>query len=111
MPVLAVLVLLISACGDGSNDEDNPVTSGTTGEGDIVSHMNLAANDSSWLFDSDDGESCPIDLILTSPVDVQARENAGDVVAVNEAGSAGVVLPADVSASCHDAAINLLADF
>lgn len=111
MPVLAVCILLFSACGGDSDADDNPNTSNETNESDIVSHMDLVESEARWTFTTDANETCTVDQVLTTPVDVQSHENDGDVVAVNSAGSAGVVLPADVSDSCHDAAIEMLADF
>lgn len=105
MPTLAAVVLVIAACGGSDND-----TSNETSESAIVSHMSLEASDSGWTLTTDDGEACPVVQVLTTPVDVQSHENDGDVVAVNSAGSAGVVLPEDVTDSCHDAAIDLLSD-
>ena len=107
---LAALALVLSGCS-GSDDDanaDSPESSGNT----IADHMDLqqASDDSTWTFETADGETCTVELLLDTPIKVQEHENAGDVVAVNPAGSAGVKLPADVSDSCHDTAIELLSD-
>lgn len=109
MPVLAVIVLVITACGDSKDDNDT-TTSDTSDESTIISHMNLESHDSGWTFSTDAGETCVVQQVLTTPADVQTRENAGDVVAVNSAGSLGVVLPAEITDSCHDTAIELLSE-
>lgn len=77
----------------------------------VAEHMGLQeADNAAWTFETADGETCTVNLVLDTPLLVQEQENAGAVVAVNPAGSAGVTLPDDVTDSCHDAAIDLLSD-
>lgn len=107
---LAALLLIVSGC-TGSDDNDKQPDTETAG-GSLAEHMGLqqVSDYSSWTFETAAGETCTVDLLLDTPVKVQEHENAGDVVAVNSAGSAGVKLPSDVTDTCHDATIDHLAD-
>lgn len=107
LPVLALLVFGLLGCG-GSDEDGDTAVSDRSGEADVVSQMNLEEDGDTWTFETETGESCTVEQVLTTPSDVQARENDGDVVVVNSAGSVGVVLPADVSDFCYDAAEGLL---
>ena len=108
--VCAAAVLLVGGCSSSDGEEQGET--GDTGS-TIAQHMGLqqAGYDTNWTFLTADGETCTVEILLDTPLKVQDHENAGDVVAVNTAGSAGVKLPADVSDNCHDTAIDLLSDF
>lgn len=105
MATIAVaMVLLITGCG---SDDDNSGSAGTDQE-TIVNGMALQSDGDTWMFHTAEGESCTVEALLLTPVEVQDAENAGDVVAVNAAGSFGVQLPSDESDSCYDAATDLI---
>lgn len=60
-------------------------------EADIIDHLGLASDGSGYLFQSESSDAaCPIDLILTSAMDVRLHEQVGHHMLTNPSESAGV---------------------
>ena len=107
--VTGAIILVLSAGCIGEDEDPKPTT---WNEREIVNHMDLTPSSSglSWTFRTDNGTTCNVAVVMTNANQVALYKNAGDTVATNEDGTAGVKITGGESRTCSDAAENLLKD-
>jgi hypothetical protein len=120
------LTLFLAGCGGGSDDGsggetlDGDTSSDTSAggeskihdESEIVEHLGLVDDGGgSYTYTTPDGVSCGIAVVLTKYNEVSMYRDAGDTVAENSSGTAGVKIIAAEEATCKDALDNALTDF
>lgn len=110
------LLLTLSGCGE--SDITGPATSDDAqprlyDESEIVEHLGLVDDGSgtdSYIYRGPGQIECNIPVVLKSSDEVALYANAGDNVASNSIGSAGVKFNGDELASCQEALTEALAD-
>lgn len=117
--VLAAVVMVASGCS-GTITIDFGSPSGSTersetqvwNESEVVDAVGLRKNDrgSGWTFSADSGRFCDVAVVMTNKSQVDLYVNAGDVVATNPSGTAGVKIVDAESRSCLDTAEKRLRD-
>ena len=117
--IAALAAFLLAGCGAAAPTAD-PVAEPTVtaarpvayDEADVVDHLGLTENPSglSWTWSSASG-SCEVAVVLTTANAVALYADAGDIVATNSDGTAGVKITGDRKSTCRDEMDEALADF
>ncbi|MDN4162935.1 hypothetical protein [Nocardioides abyssi] len=116
---LAVMAMFATGCSNGSADNTRTAEVSTStaapvqyDESAIVKHIGAVESDfGSWFITTDNLVECEIAVILTTEVEVSTYADAGDNVATNPDGTAGVKIVAPEGATCNEELTKRLSTF
>ena len=120
---VSITTFLLAGCGGDEESETAEPAETTTSEevpevstvhnaSDIAAHIGVEltdTEDATWT--TADGAECDLPIFLTTAQEVDLYAGAGDTVATNPAGTAGVKIVGGEQATCLDELTEALADF